>query len=333
MCGINGIYAYRTGAATVDREELLRTRDHMRSRGPDGCGDWLSPDRRVGLGHRRLAIIDLSDAGAQPMSTPDGRLHVTFNGEIYNYRELRAELAAQGVASPEQHATPRCCCTSTAATAPGSCSGCAACSRSRSGTRSSGGSSSRATRYGIKPLYYADDGTARSASPRRSRRCSRAARSRANSTPPGSPASSCGAACRSRSRLPAQIRALPAGCTLTVDRSGSRAAAAVLRPRRRVSRRSCAAADGIQPRRRARTMLRAALADSVRAHWSRTCRSGRSCRPASIPTTIVGLAQSAAPRASRPITLDLDEFSGTRNDEAPLAAEDRCAHSASRTPA
>lgn len=53
-------------------------------------------DRRVGLAYRRLAIIDLSEAGAQPMATADGLLQITFNGEIYNYRELRRELEAKG---------------------------------------------------------------------------------------------------------------------------------------------------------------------------------------------------------------------------------------------
>jgi asparagine synthase (glutamine-hydrolysing) len=68
----------------------------MIKRGPDGAGLWISPDRRVGLAHRRLAIIDLSDAGAQPMANADGSLEITFNGEIYNYRELRRELEAKG---------------------------------------------------------------------------------------------------------------------------------------------------------------------------------------------------------------------------------------------
>ncbi len=56
----------------------------------------FSGDGRVGFGHRRLSIIDLSDAGAQPMASADGRLVICFNGEIYNYRELRDELEAQG---------------------------------------------------------------------------------------------------------------------------------------------------------------------------------------------------------------------------------------------
>ena len=62
MCGINGIFAYHTAAAPPREDELLRTREAMRRRGPDGSGDWWSADRRVGLAHRRLAIIDLSSA-------------------------------------------------------------------------------------------------------------------------------------------------------------------------------------------------------------------------------------------------------------------------------
>ena len=98
MCGIAGVYAYRSTARAVDYDELVRMRDHMASRGPDGSGEWHSADGRVGFGHRRLSIIDLSSRGAQPMQTADGRLVVTFNGEIYNYRALRSRLEAKGYA-------------------------------------------------------------------------------------------------------------------------------------------------------------------------------------------------------------------------------------------
>lgn len=96
MCGIAGIYAFSSGALPVNRTELRTIRDHMTARGPDGQGEWYSSDGRVGLGHRRLAIIDLSEGGAQPMASHDGQNVITFNGEIYNYRELRKELEAQG---------------------------------------------------------------------------------------------------------------------------------------------------------------------------------------------------------------------------------------------
>jgi asparagine synthase (glutamine-hydrolysing) len=88
MCGINGIVAFRD-SAPVDVEELTRAREAMRSRGPDAAGLWLSPDGRVGLGHRRLSIIDVSDRANQPMV--DGEIALTFNGEIYNYKELRGD--------------------------------------------------------------------------------------------------------------------------------------------------------------------------------------------------------------------------------------------------
>jgi asparagine synthase (glutamine-hydrolysing) len=71
-------------------------RDTMVHRGPDGAGLWISPNRRVGLAHRRLSIIDLSDAASQPMSNGDGSLQIVFNGEIYNHAEIRRELEALG---------------------------------------------------------------------------------------------------------------------------------------------------------------------------------------------------------------------------------------------
>ena len=102
MCGIAGIFRYGPGPGTVDEDELLRIRDHMATRGPDGAGSWISPDGIVGLGHRRLAIIGLGDQGAQPMVSRCRRIDdaaaavVTFNGEIYNHADLRSRLTACG---------------------------------------------------------------------------------------------------------------------------------------------------------------------------------------------------------------------------------------------
>jgi asparagine synthase (glutamine-hydrolysing) len=69
----------------------------MANRGPDGVGAWISAGCEIGLGHRRLAILDLSNAGLQPMSTPDGRYWIVFNGEIYNFRQIRSDLEAQRI--------------------------------------------------------------------------------------------------------------------------------------------------------------------------------------------------------------------------------------------
>ena len=83
MCAINGI-------TEVDHALVERMNAATRHRGPDGSRIWS--DAGITLGHNRLAIIDLSDAALQPMASTDGRYMIVFNGEIYNYRELRSEL-------------------------------------------------------------------------------------------------------------------------------------------------------------------------------------------------------------------------------------------------
>ncbi|HKY22424.1 MAG TPA: asparagine synthase (glutamine-hydrolyzing) [Vicinamibacterales bacterium] len=95
MCGIVGLFSYG-GRADVDERVLAVMRDTMSHRGPDGAGLFVSPDRRLGLAHRRLSILDLSVNGAQPMATGDGRYLVVYNGEIYNFRELREGLEERG---------------------------------------------------------------------------------------------------------------------------------------------------------------------------------------------------------------------------------------------
>jgi asparagine synthase (glutamine-hydrolysing) len=95
MCGIVGALAYGD-SFRVSEEYISRMRDAMPHRGPDGVGTWVSPDCRVGLGHRRLSIIDLNTTANQPMSNEDGTLWIVFNGEIYNHAEIRAELERIG---------------------------------------------------------------------------------------------------------------------------------------------------------------------------------------------------------------------------------------------
>lgn len=92
MCGIAGALS----AKEVDPAVVCAMRDSLEHRGPDHAGLWTSPDRTVCLGHRRLAIIDLSPDANQPFVSHDGRYVITFNGEIYNFREVRDELAAKG---------------------------------------------------------------------------------------------------------------------------------------------------------------------------------------------------------------------------------------------
>ena len=92
MCGIVGF----AGRFVAPGDAFTAQCGTMRHRGPDASGEWRSVDRRVALGHRRLSIIDLSDAGSQPMSDATGHLQITFNGEIYNYREIRKKLEGLG---------------------------------------------------------------------------------------------------------------------------------------------------------------------------------------------------------------------------------------------
>lgn len=92
MCGIAGLYS----KSKISRDSIVRMTDAMSHRGPDGDGLWLNEQGNLGLGHRRLSIIDLSDEGKQPMHFAD-RYVITFNGEIYNYLELRQELEQQGL--------------------------------------------------------------------------------------------------------------------------------------------------------------------------------------------------------------------------------------------
>jgi asparagine synthase (glutamine-hydrolysing) len=94
MCGIAGFLAlgqYRPG-----KELLQRMGETMARRGPDGSGVWLSDDGSVGLSHRRLSILDLSEAGAQPMAGSSGASVLSYNGEVFNYREIREKLEKKG---------------------------------------------------------------------------------------------------------------------------------------------------------------------------------------------------------------------------------------------
>src|SRR2546427_5312734 len=96
MCGIVGVLSFTSSNFRVSDFYLTRMRDVMSHRGPDGAGIFVSGDRRLGLGFRRLAIIDLLEKAAQPMTNEDVTLWVVFNGEIYNHAEIRAELEKRG---------------------------------------------------------------------------------------------------------------------------------------------------------------------------------------------------------------------------------------------
>ena len=91
MCGIFGFVSDQPRSVEISSVDLDNGLTSIRHRGPDGIGKWVSGDGRTGLGHVRLSIIDL-ETGAQPMHSEDGRYTIIYNGEIYNYIELRSEL-------------------------------------------------------------------------------------------------------------------------------------------------------------------------------------------------------------------------------------------------
>ena len=151
MCGIVGVAAK---APIRSRGWLAAGRDAMAHRGPDDAGEYWSDDGRVGFGHRRLSIIDLSAAGHQPMQTPDGQFCITFNGEIYNYAKLKQSLNL--VVTPSAHLRIRK--SSLRPTGNGAriaYSACMGCSRLRFTTSGRRPSSWRATEPKKSPCFIA----------------------------------------------------------------------------------------------------------------------------------------------------------------------------------
>ena len=104
MCGIAGWAS--TIPSIADRSRLRRMCDVQSHRGPDDSGYYLTPDGRVALGHRRLSIVDLSANGHQPMSNEAGTLWISYNGEVYNFQELRVELEGNQTPTRRQRSSP-----------------------------------------------------------------------------------------------------------------------------------------------------------------------------------------------------------------------------------
>ena len=313
MCGINAIYAFHPSAPLVDAEELTRTREAMRLRGPDAAGQWFSDDRRVGLGHRRLSIIDVADRANQPMRSREGDLAIVFNGEIYNYRELRDELAAAGErfdTTSDTEVLLRLYRREGAAMLPrlrGMFAFCIWDERTRTMFLAR-------DPYGIKPLYYANDGaTVRIASQVKAI----LAGGRVSSA--RDPAGIAGFLLRGSVPEPftmyETIRAVPAGSWMTITSSGPSeplsyfSLAAVLRDA--VHARSHSQAEREQ-------IIRDAVTESVRYHLVSDVPVGAFLSSGRDSSTVVALAAETG-TPMRTVTLRFAEYVGTRKDEAPLA--------------
>ncbi|MCM8775349.1 MAG: asparagine synthase (glutamine-hydrolyzing) [Candidatus Omnitrophica bacterium] len=315
MCGVVGIFSYHFDSPKVDRDELRQIRDSMKLRGPDGYGEWFSEDGRVGLGHRRLAIIDLSEAGAQPMRTRDGSLIVSFNGEIYNYKELRKDLESKGYVF-----------------------------RSRSDTEvllhlyaEKGESMVHDLRgmfafalwdakgnrmflardpYGIKPLYYADDGkTIRVASQVKALLAS----GKISRTPDS--AGAVGFFLFGSIPEPLttykEIQELPAGSFMWINPSGVSGPHIYFS----IAKTFQKCIEEAQPLRKPeiQNVVRDALLDSVRHHFVADVPVGVFLSSGIDSGSLVGLARDAGIRDVQTVTLTFEELRGTHEDEAPLA--------------
>ena len=310
MCGIAAIFNYRS-ADTVSHAEMDQMLAHMQRRGPDGYGAWYGLNGAIGLGHRRLAILDLSDCGAQPMVSDDAQAVISFNGEIYNFRELRRDLESRG-------------------------------RRFRSGSDTEvllhlyqleGENMLRHLRamyafaiwderrralflardpYGIKPLYYANDGqTFRAASQVKTLLAGGAI-----STSPD-PAGHVGfflwGHVPDPCTLHREVRSLPAGTFLRVNADG----AGVPQPHgdivHTLAARATTTAAASEPQ-----DLRQAVCDSIRHHLVSDVPVGIFLSSGIDSAALTALVAETG-QTPRTVTLGFTEYRGTPNDEVPLA--------------
>lgn len=314
MCGIAGIFCYSPDGGVVEREELLTIRDAMVRRGPDGAGVHLTYDRRVGLAHRRLSIIDLSDAGAQPMSNQEGTLWVTFNGEIYNYRELRHGLEQRGYHFQSNSDTEVLLhlYADKGMQMLDDLRGMYAFALWDERKR---GMLLATDPFGMKPLYYADDGaTFRFASQVKAL----LAGGQIDTAP--DPAGHVGfflwGSVPQPYTLYRSIRSLPAGRALWVDEYGVRekqfcSIARELAPSDSETG-SPLPADSVDE-------LRGALMDSVAHHMIADVPVSVFLSAGLDSTTLAALAMECVKTPVRTVTLSFDEYRGTDHDEARLA--------------
>ncbi len=316
MCGIAGIFAYHYAAPLVDRADLRAMRDHMVARGPDGAGEWFSDDGRVAFGHRRLAIIDLSDGGAQPMSSADGQLIISFNGEIYNHRQLRRELQAKGRDFRTESDTEVLLHlyaekgVDMLADLRGMFAFALWDARKQALLLAR-------DPYGIKPLYVADDGwTLRLASQVKAL----LANPKVSRTP--EPAGQVGfylmGSVPEPYTLYQEIRSVPSGSYQWVDAIGPRAPVqyfSLAKVWSDASRAAPVGADELQG------LVRTALLDSVRDHLVADVPVGAFLSAGIDSGALVGLMRDAGQHDIQTVTLGFEEFRGTPQDEAPLAGK------------
>jgi len=312
MCGVAAIHAYHYAASPLDRDELRMMQARLASRGPDGSGEWFDAGGRVGIAHTRLAIIDTGARAAQPMIAADASAVIGFNGEIYNFRALRAELARSGVQFRTESDTEVLLAT-----------------YARYGERMfdalrgmyafalwdarRGAMLLARDPYGIKPLYLADDGwTVRIASQVKALR----AGGRVSSTiePAGLVGFALFGSVPEPFTLLQEVRSVPAGHFIWVDECGPRLAV------RHFSIAECFR-DFETPAADPAGVALAAVRNSLDAHLIADVPVGAFLSAGVDSSAIVGAMAEASDVPVHAVTVAFDAFRGSSADEAPLAGE------------
>lgn len=315
MCGINGIFAYGHFGLPPQRSELIKTRDYMKKRGPDGAGEWWSEDRQLGLGHRRLSILDLSERAGQPMVSACGRYIVVFNGEIYNYPELRRELEARGFVFRTNSDTEALLYLYSL--------------RGENMLHNLRGMFALAIwdknartlflardPYGIKPLYIADDGsTFRWAS--QVKALVAGGHVALDPDPAGIVGFHVWGSVPEPFTLYRGVSCLPAGHFQFVDEKGPRS------PRKYCSIAQFFADGANRPTsvEEVDSLVHLAVRDSVKAHLLSDVEVGIFLSAGIDSGAVLGLMRDAGQDMIRAITLSFEELRGSIEDEAPIAAE------------
>jgi len=296
---------------------MYRIRDYQALRGPDAKGEWFSGDGHVALGHRRLAIIDLDSTSNQPMRSADDRLVIVFNGEIYNYQELRARLIAQGYRFKTGSDTEVLinCYAKWGTQMFSQLRGMYAFAIWDSAERKM---LLARDPYGIKPLYFSNDGT-------KIRFASQVKAILAGGAVSAAPDAAGIAGFLMMGSVPEPytthraIRSLPAGHHVIVDENGVGDAVAHFSVqniwREAAENPVCLTAESHQK------VVSDALRDSVRQHLVADVPIAAFLSAGIDSGAIVGLMKEAGAADIQGITLGFKEFQGQHNDETPLANE------------
>ncbi|MBO9711495.1 asparagine synthase (glutamine-hydrolyzing) [Sphingomonas sp.] len=314
MCGLNGIFGYGSSAPAPSPEEARLSSEAQARRGPDGEGFWSSASGRCLLAHRRLSIIDLSDRGKQPMHSAGGRYTIVYNGEIYNYPELRAAAIANGIELASDSDT-EILLHLYAARGPAMLAELRGMFAFAIWDETEQSLFLARDPFGIKPLYYSDQaGTFRFASQVRGLLAGGAIDRAPN------PAGVIGFLLLGSVPEPftwfEAISALPAGHHVTVTPRG------VGEPVRYADPASALATTISRGVTREESMRQGvqALRESVRAHLLADVPVGLFLSSGIDSASILGIASDFQTCPLRCITLGFREFEGTPEDEVPLAS-------------